>query len=123
MNPLLSPFLESVTDRRRGTISPRRVSRALRMPTSALARIARLHRNTLVQRPDSPAVQERVGRVARIVAAAAELLDGDVGRAVIWFRHQPLAGFDGRTAAELVAAGHAEAVLEHLEMLRDGVYA
>ena len=47
----------------------------------------------------------------------------DAARAIVWFRHQPLAAFDGRTAAELVAAGHVDAVLVHLEILRDGVYA
>jgi uncharacterized protein (DUF2384 family) len=64
-----------------------------------------------------------LGEVARVLAVATELLGGDVSRAVIWFRFQPLAGFDGKTAVELVEAGHTAAVLEHLEMLRDGVYA
>ena len=120
---MLSPFLDAVTDRRRGAISPRRVGKALRMPMTDLARLAKLHRNTLTQRPGSPAVQARLGEVARIVTAAADLLEGDTSRAIVWFRHQPLSGFDGRTAAELVSAGHASAVLAHLEMLRDGVYA
>jgi uncharacterized protein (DUF2384 family) len=120
---VLSTFLDEVRDPRRGTISPRRVGKALRLPTAELARLARLHRNTLTQRPDSPAVQARLGGVARVIAAAAELLGGDTGRAIIWFRHQPLAGFDGRTAAELLTSGHIDAVLEHLEMLRDGTYA
>lgn len=50
-------------------------------------------------------------------------MEGDTGRAIVWFRHQPLAEFDGTTAAELMAAGHADAVLAHLEILRDGIYA
>ena len=73
--------------------------------------------------PGIPAVQARLGEVARVVATAADLLGGDTPRAIVWFRHQPLAGFDGRTAEELVAAGHTDAVLAHLEMLRDGGYA
>ena len=93
------------------------------MPLGDVARLAKVHRNTLARTPNSPIVQERLGQVARIIAAAADLIDGDVGRAVIWFRHQPLAGFGGATAAELMASGHADAVLTHLEMLRDGVYA
>lgn len=121
--PLLSPFLDQVIDKRQGTISPKRISEALRMPLSRLARLANVHRNTLSRRPASSSVQEPLALVARIVAAAAELVEGDTGRAVIWFRHQPLAGFSGRTAEELVADGHADAVLSHLEMLRDGGYA
>lgn len=120
---MLNAFLEDVTDRRRGMISPERVGRALRISLAEVARLAKVHRNTLTQKPDSPVVQERLGEVARIVAAATDLMEGDTGRAVVWFRHQPLAGFDGATAAELTAAGHADAVLAHLEMLRDGSYA
>jgi hypothetical protein len=120
---MLTPFLESVTDRRGGMISPQRVGEALHLPLTEVARLANVHRNTLTQKPASPLVQARLGEVARIIAAAAELLEGDTGRAIIWFRHQPLAGFDGATAAELAASGHGDAVLTHLEMLRDGAYA
>jgi uncharacterized protein (DUF2384 family) len=120
---MLDPFLEEVIDRRRGTISPARVAAALRVTQSQLARIANVHRNTLARSPNSPAVQERLGAVARIVSEAAELMGGDMPRAIVWFRHQPLAGFDGETAAELVAEGHADAVLAHLDVLREGGYA
>lgn len=120
---VLSAFIDSVTDARQGMISPRRVGDALHMSLAEVARLAKVHRNTLTQKPDSPIVQERLGEVARIIAAAAELMEADPHRAVVWFRHQPLAAFDGRTAAELTADGHGSAVLTHLEMLRDGVYA
>jgi len=119
---MLSAFLEDVTDPR-GSLSPQRMSEALRISLSHLARIAQVHRNSLSQHPDAPAVQAGLGEVARIVATAAELLGGDTAKAIVWFRHQPLAGFDGRTAEELVAAGHADAVVTHLEILRDGGYA
>jgi hypothetical protein len=120
---LLNPFLDSITDRRRGMISPKRVSEALHMPLAEVARLAKVHRNTLAQKPGSPMVQARLGEVARIIATAAELVEGDANRAIVWFRYQPLAGFGGKTAAELAAEGHGDAVLAHLEMLRDGVYA
>jgi uncharacterized protein (DUF2384 family) len=120
---MLSAFLDQITDRRGGFISPQRVSEALHVPLATIARLAKVHRNTLAQRPDSPVVQERLGDIARIIATAAELLGGDQGRAIVWFKHQPLAGFDGQTAEELVATGHAEAVLAHLDLLRDGGYA
>lgn len=119
---MLSAYLSEVTDAR-GHFLPQRISETLRMPLGQLARLAKVHRNTLTQHPDSAVVQSRLGEVARIVAAAADLLEGDTAAAVLWFRHQPLAGFDGATAEELVASGHVEAVLAHLESLRDGVYA
>jgi hypothetical protein len=57
-----------------------------------------------------------------ILAKAAEL-GGDPGKAVIWFRHQPIVAFGNRTAEELVAAGRGDAVLDHLDDLGDGIYA
>ena len=92
------------------------------MSLSQLSRVVRLHRNSLTRTPESPTAQARVGKVARIIAQAAELI-GDDRRAVVWFRHQPLAGFDGQTAEELVAGGNADAVVKHLELLADGAYA
>lgn len=68
-------------------------------------------------------ITDRREEVARIITIASDLLGGDVAKAIAWFRHQPLSGFDGRTAEELVVAGHADAVLAHLETLRDGGYA
>jgi len=57
------------------------------------------------------------------ILSEAEELAGDFDKAIIWFRHQPIAGYGGRTAQELVEAGHADAVLSHLEDLGDGGYA
>jgi hypothetical protein len=108
--------------RERDFVSPRRMSRRLRLPLSELAKLARIHRNTLAQRPESPLVQKSLEPVVRILAAAEELT-GDPDRAIIWFRHQPIVGHGGRTALDLVEAGHADAVLAHLEDLRDGAYA
>ncbi|KAA2235740.1 antitoxin Xre/MbcA/ParS toxin-binding domain-containing protein [Salinarimonas soli] len=119
---MLSEFLAEVTDSRRRMISPQRIADRLRVTQAEVARLAKVHRNTLAQKPDSAVVQEGLGEIARIVSTAADLLGGDTGRAVVWFRHQPLSGFDGRTAAELVEAGNGAAVLAHLAMLRDGVY-
>ena len=92
---MLSAYLAEVTDQH-GLFSPQRLSDTLRMPLAQLARIAKVHRNTLTQHPGSPAVQARLGEVARVVATAADLLGGDTPRAIVWFRHQPLAGFDGQ---------------------------
>ena len=61
--------------------------------------------------------------VLRILIEASEIMGGDFVRAAVWFHHQPLSGFDEQTAERLVAAGHAQAVLTHLSMLRDGINA
>ena len=99
--------------RERDFVSPQRMSRRLRMPLADLAKLAHIHRNTLTQRPESPLVQKSLAPVVTILAAAEELA-GDPDRAIVWFRHQPIPGQDGRTALELVEAGRAYAVLVHL---------
>lgn len=119
---MLNAFLNEVTDQQ-GVLSPLRMSEMLRVPMSHLARVAKVHRNSLSQHPESPAVQARLGEIARIIVTASDLLGGATPRALVWFRHQPLSGFDGQTAEELVAAGHTDSVLAHLETLRDGGYA
>jgi hypothetical protein len=108
--------------RERDFVSPQRMSRRLRLPLADLAKLVHVHRNTLAQRPESPLVQKSLEPVVRILAVT-EQLTGDADRAIVWFRHQPIAGHDGRTALELVEAGHADAVMAHLEDLRDGAYA
>jgi uncharacterized protein (DUF2384 family) len=116
---MLAAFLDDIRDG--DLIAPRRMAERLRLPMTRLSKLAHLNRNTMASRPDSPAVQAKLGEIARIITRAAELT-GDEGRAIIWFKHQPIAGF-GRTAEELVEAGHADAVLWTLESLEQGVYA
>lgn len=115
---MLASFLDDIRDG--DMIAPRRMAERLRLPLTRLSRLAHVNRNTLTARPESPAVQAKLGEIARIIARAAEL-SGDEGRAIIWFRHQPIAGF-GSTAEDLVEEGHSELVMEHLERMAAGVY-
>ena len=119
---MLFTFLAEVMEPHKGVISTHLLSQMLHISLARLSELTQLHRNTLTRHPESPEVQQRLGEIARIVTVAAELV-GDRTRAIVWFRHQPLSGFDNKTAEELVAVGHADAVLEHLAMLSDGVYA
>ncbi len=115
---MLAVFLDDIRDR--DMIAPRRMAERLRLPLSRLAQIAHVNRNTMTARPDSIAVQTKLGEIARIIARAADLA-GDEGKAIIWFKHQPIPGF-GKTAEELVEAGRADLVIEDLERMADGVY-
>lgn len=42
---------------------------------------------------------------------------------MMWFRNEPLPGFDGKTAEALVGEEQAEAVRAYLAGLEDGSYA
>lgn len=116
---MLAAFLDDIRDG--DLIAPRRMAERLRLPMTRLSRLAHLNRNTMAAKPESPAVQAKLGEIARIIARAAELA-GDEARAIIWFKHQPIPGF-GMTAEELVEKGHAEAVMWTLESMEEGVYA
>lgn len=115
---MLATFFDDI--REHDLIAPRRLAERLRLPMSRLAKIAHVNRNTMAARPDSPAIQAKLGQIAQILARAAELTE-DEGRALIWFKHQTLPGF-GKTAEKLVEEGHAELVLEDLERQAEGVY-
>lgn len=116
---MLASFLDDIRDH--DMIAPHRLAERLHLPLSRLAKLAHVNRNTMTAKPNSPAIQAKLGEIARIITRAAEL-SGDEGRAVIWFKHQPIVGF-GRTAEELVEEGHADAVMWTLESMEQGVYA
>ena len=50
-------------------------------------------------------------------------MSGSIEKAVVWFRHQPIAAFGGQRAADLTADGRGKHVLEYLDGLENGVYA
>lgn len=122
IRPMLANFIQSVMAPKSSAIDPTRLSTRLRINLSTLSVVANLHRNTLQRNPHAPLAQQRLGHIVKIIARAEDML-GDEARAIAWFRFQPLAGFDRKTAEELVAAGQAEAVLKHLETLEHGGFA
>ena len=56
------------------------------------------------------------------ILALAEEMAGDKQRAVIWFKHQPIPGWAGKTAYDLVQEGKADKVLAYLEAVKSNVY-
>ena len=101
---------------------------SLLSPTRFAARLARIrqlsclagvHRNTVRLNPASDALQDRLREMIKIITSASELT-GDVDKALYWFRNEPIANYRGKTAADLVAEGHAPAVLTYLYDLKNG---
>lgn len=115
---LASNFVSSLQEPRTPYISPKRVAEVLGIQLSRLAEIAGVHRNTLAN-PASERLQDRLRDMVRVIMAASELT-GDLEKAIYWFRNEPIVTLKRRTAGELVAAGHANAVMEHLSELADG---
>ncbi|MBL8580682.1 MAG: DUF2384 domain-containing protein [Rhizobiaceae bacterium] len=103
-------------------LSPRRVAELLGVTLTELAGLIGVARNTLAARSGARKVDAALSPVVRILAMAAEM-SGDEQRAAIWFKHQPIPGWAGKTAYDLVGEGKAEKVLAYLESVRAGVYA
>ena len=116
---MLAAFLDDIRDH--DMIAPRRMAARLKLPMSGLAKLARVNRNTMSAKPGSPAVQAKLGEIARIIARAAEL-SGDEARAIMWFKYQVIPSW-GQTAEELVEQGYADAVMWTLDSMEEGVYA
>jgi hypothetical protein len=57
----------------------------------------------------------------KILTLAKEMA-GDEQRAVFWFEQQPIPGWDGKTAYDLVQEGKADKVLAYLVAVKSGVY-
>ena len=64
-------------------------------------------------------MQTKLGEIAAIIARVAEIT-GDESGAIVWFKHQPIVGFGGKTAESLVEEGRADAVMWHLDTIEDG---
>ncbi|CAH1688396.1 conserved hypothetical protein [Hyphomicrobiales bacterium] len=103
-------------------LSARRIAALLGVTLTELAALAGVARNTLTAKSGARKVDQALSPVARIVAMASEMAGGDE-RAALWFKHQPIPGWAGKTAYDLVREGKADKVLAYLEAVRSGVYA
>lgn len=103
-------------------LSPQRVAEQLGVTLTELAKLAGVARNTLTGKTSARRVDAALSPLVRILAMASEMT-GDQRRAAIWFKHQPIPGWAGKTAHDLVREGEAGKVLAYLEAVRSGVYA
>ncbi len=103
-------------------LSARRVAGLLGVTLTELAALAGIARNTLTAKTGARKVDIALSPIVRILAMASEMA-GDDQRAAIWFKHQPIPGWAGRTAYDLVRERKADKVLAYLEAVRSGVYA
>ena len=114
----VSGFVQSLQEPHSPHISPKRFSAALGVQVTSLADLTGVHRNTL-RNPASERLQGKLREIIKVITIAASLT-GDINKAIYWFRNEPIADYDHKTAAELVAEGQLEAVLSYLRDLENG---
>ena len=119
---LLDPVIDALSANAGASIEPKRLGDMLHMTQAEVADLAGVHRTTLARNRGPPAVQAKLGPIATILSRASDM-GGGLAKAVIWFRHQPIAAFGYKRAVDVVQGGEAAQVLRWLDALEDGAYA
>ncbi|WP_079210938.1 antitoxin Xre/MbcA/ParS toxin-binding domain-containing protein [Brucella pituitosa] len=107
-----------------GLFAPRKIADALRTTSDEVARSAGLGRDA-VQRKDrvqSDKTQKRLREMVEILNKV-EPRFGSALMAYAWYRSEPLAGFSGQTAMQLVLNRRASEVLAYIDAVDAGVHA
>ena len=107
-----------------GFFAPRKIADVLRTTSEEVARTAGLGKDA-VQRKErvrSDKTQRRLREMVEIVNKV-EPRFGSALMAYAWYRSEPLPGFSGMTAMQLVRAGRAEEVLDYIDAVDAGIHA
>ena len=107
------------TDTPAPLLSPKRFSQAMHIDLQMLAEQAHVHRNTITRAPGSRGVQEFLRGALRIIKAATDL-NGDLNKALFWYRNEPLSVFDYKTAERLVSEGRTDDLLRYIASIEAG---
>jgi len=107
-----------------GFFAPQKIAKELRTTSEDVAHSAGLGRDA-VQRKErvrSDRTQRRLREMVEVLNKVAPRF-GSMLMAYAWYRSEPLPGFSGQTAMQLVLGGRADDVLEYLDAVDAGVHA
>jgi hypothetical protein len=107
-----------------GRFSPGRIAAALHTTREEVARTAGLGRDAVSRRDRiaSTRTQKRLREMVEILNRV-EPRFGSALIAYAWYRSEPLAGFGGMTAMQLVRDDRAEEVMEYIDAVDAGLHA
>lgn len=107
-----------------GLLAPRKIAEALRTTSEEVARTAGLGKDA-IQRKDrvrSDRTQRRLREMVEIINKV-EPRFGSAMMAYAWYRSEPLPGFSGQTAMQLVRNGRGDEVLDYIDAVDAGLHA
>ena len=115
-------FLSEVTGEK--GVSPDRLSAALHITKSELALAAGLSRDAVSKaaRSNSVVTQARLREVSEIINRVIPWAGSELA-AYAWYRSEPLPGFSGQTAMQLVQSNRADDVLTYIDAVDAGIHA
>jgi len=107
-----------------GLFAPARIAEVLRTTKDEVARTVGLGRDALMRadRVQSPKTQKRLREMVEILNRV-EPRFGSALIAYAWYRSEPLPGFSGLTAMQLVRDGRAAEVMDYIDAVDAGVHA
>lgn len=107
-----------------GFFAPRKIADAFQTTSEEVARTVGLGKDA-IQRQD----RVRSDKTQRRLRAMVEIINkveprfGSSLMAYAWYRSEPLAGFSGQTAMQLVRSGRGDEVLDYVDAVDAGVHA
>jgi hypothetical protein len=107
-----------------GFFAPRKIADAFRTTSEEVARTAGLGKDA-VQRKErvrSDRTQRRLREMVEVINKV-EPRFGSALMAYAWYRSEPLPGFSGLTAMQLVRSGRSDEVLEYIDAVDAGIHA
>ena len=107
-----------------GFFAPRKIAEALHTTSEEVARTAGLGRDAMQrkERMRSDRTQRRLREMVEVLNKV-EPRFGSALMAYAWYRSEPLSGFSGQTAMQLVRSGRADEVLDYIDAVDAGVHA
>ncbi|MDP9974935.1 hypothetical protein J2W39_006219 [Variovorax paradoxus] len=104
----------------REILSPAKFIEMVGMDLDSFASNAHVHRSTVIRAPGAESIQSHIRTSLQVLAAVTTVSGGALKSAVFWYRNEPLAPFNYKTAESLVAEGRAADVLNLLESYQAG---
>ena len=101
-------------------LSPEKFIELMHLDITTFAGNARVHRNTVSRAPASAGVQAHIRDNLRVLRAAFDLADGDLDKAIVWFKNEPLPDFGYKTPETLVAEGRGDDLIALIESYSAG---
>ena len=107
-----------------GVFTPAKIAGALRTTRDEIAQTAGLGRDAILRkdRIASQKTQKRLREMVEILNKIEPRFGSEL-IAYAWYRSEPLPGFSGQTAMQLVRAGRAADVLDYIDAVDAGVFA
>ncbi|WP_320188697.1 MbcA/ParS/Xre antitoxin family protein [Agrobacterium rosae] len=107
-----------------GLFAPRKIADVFHTTSDDIARSAGLGKDAVQRkaRIRSDKTQRRLREMIEVVTKV-ETRFGSALMAYAWYRSEPLSGFSGQTAMQLVRDGRADEVLDYIDAIDAGVHA